>query len=458
MGKKFDFEFIVIGSGPAGSAAALDLARAKKRVAIVEANRFGGSNLNTRDVPERAGMYFSHLYANLRDSAKFGLTAMNLNFNYPTLASWKEHVISEAGGDRRRIYEESGVTCIRGYANFLDGHTIAVGDKKYTASKFILATGSELATSGISGVESVNYLTPETATTLRRAPRAVVVVGGGAAGCEIAEHYAELGAKVLIMEMSGRLLPREDKEVGETLANYFTNKLGMMVLTGSRVVALEQDDQGKKVIFVNNGNEKMVRVETVVLATGYQPALDYGLQNAGVKYRKTGIIVDKTLQTTAKNIWAVGDAIGGESSTERANYQGSFLVNSLLSRSKTILNYSGFMRIIKTLPEIAVIGMNEDDLIKRDRKYNKVVVPLSDVTASKITDFSDGFVKLIADKSGKIVGATIMAPEAELMAGEIAVAVRHRLSALEIASTPHAVNSFAMAVKLAAKRLVKNQR
>lgn len=455
MGKKFDFEYIIIGSGPAGSAAALDLAHAKKRVAIVEANKFGGTNLNTRDVPGRAGLYFSHLYANLLDSAKFGLSAMNLNFNYPTLVSWKEHVVTEAGGDNRKVFEDAGITCIRGFANFLDGHTVAVGDRKFTAARFILATGSELMTGGISGVETVNYLTPETATELRRAPRAVVVVGGGAAGCEIAEYYAELGAKVLIMEMSGRLLPREDKEVGETLADYFTNKLGMMVLTGSRVVALEEDAQGKKIIFVNNGHEKMVRVEAVVLATGYQPALDYGLPNAGVKYRKTGILVDKTLQTTAKNIWAVGDAIGGESSTERASYQGSFLVNSLLSRSKTLLNYSGFARVIKTCPEIAVVGMNEDDLLRRDRKYNKVIVPLSEVTASKITDFDSGFVKLITDKGGKIIGATIMAPGAELMASEIAVAVRHRLSALEIASTPHTMNSFAMAVKLAAKRLIK---
>ena len=170
-------------------------------------------------------------------------------------------------------------------------------------------------------------------------PKAVLVVGGGASGCEIAEYFAELGAKVLIMERSEHLLPREDKEVGDIISEYLTKELGVMVLPNCKVVALEQ-----------------VRVDSIVLATGSQPIVDYGLENAGIKYKNSGILVNKLFQTSAKNIYAIGDAIGAsDTSIERAEYEGTILASNLLHHTKNIVNYSGFARTVNTYPEIAVV-------------------------------------------------------------------------------------------------------
>ena len=455
MGRKYEFDYIIIGSGPAGTAAATTLAKARKKVAIIEGRFFGGSNLNTRDVPYAVALDFSHHFNKTLNFPE--LAHQDLHFNFPTISAKQLKTVIEAGGNNKSIYEDAKITCIKGYANFLDKHTVAVGDKKITSDNFILATGAKLKTLEIAGTNHVNYLTPETAIRTRRLPKVVAVVGAGATGLEIAEYFAELGSKVILLETASRILPREDAEVGETMSEYLTQKLGIMVLTNARVTALEEDQISKRILFRFENQEKMVRVESVVLATGSQPRLDYGLENAGVKYKNSGIVVDKYFQTSTKNIYAIGDCLGGESSTDKAHLEGVNLATNLASKSKNPLNYQGFTRVVKTMPEVAVVGLNEDDLLKRDRKYKKAVIKFDKLTASKIYNFNFGFVKLISDKTNHIIGATIVAPNAESLINELALAVRHNLTALEIASVPHNLNNYNYAIKLAAKELLNKK-
>lgn len=453
VGKKYNYDFIIIGSGPAGSAVALTLAKSKKSIALVEGREFGGANLNTRDIPYGVSLGFSHTFKKLMNYPEIG--GQEFHYNFPTIVAHQQYIVASLGSSSKELYEKAGITCIKGYANFLDPHTIAVGNDKYTAANFVIATGAKLKTSEISGLDTVNFLTPDTAIKVRRLPKFAFIVGGGPTGCEIAEYYAELGAKVLIMERSGHLLPREDKEVSAAITDYFTNELGIMVITNSKVVALSQEGNVKRVIFTTGKQEKMVRVDCVVLATGSEPVTDLGLENAKVKYKNTGILVNRSFQTSAKHIYAVGDCIGGDSSTERSEYEGTLLGANLRNKSKNLVNYSGFTRIIDTYPKVAVVGMNERDLDSRDRKYKKSVVFLKDLPASKLERLNYGLVKIIADKSDHIVGASVVAPHAELIAEEFAIAIRHRLTTLELASTPHVANSFNIAVKLAAKKLIK---
>ncbi len=457
MGTRFDFDYTIIGSGPAGRAAALTLAKSKKRIAIVEADNVGGSAINTRDIPYSIYQNFSHTYANISNLPE--LRGQEIHFNLPTAVAHVDHVVSKFTIEITDELKEAGVTYINGPANFLNANTIAVGSKEYTSNYFILATGSKLKANEISGLEAVNYLTPATALKTRRLPKAVLVVGGGPTGCEIAEYFAELGSKVLIMERSEHILPREDKEVGDTISEYFKNELGIMVLPNCKVVALEQDNISKKVVFTTNHQEKLVRVESIVLATGSEPIVDYGLENAGVKYKSSGIVVNKLFQTSAKNIFAIGDAIGGDnSSIERAEYEGTLLATNILNRTKSLVNYSGFARIINTSLEVATVGLNEYELLMRDQKCKRATVELSSLLSNKVKDTSYGFVKILADnRNGHIIGATIVAPNASSMIGELGLAVRHHLTALELASTPHIALNNSNAIKLAAKQLIKKK-
>ncbi len=455
MGKKYDFDYLVIGSGPAGSTAALTLAKAKKSVGLVEDRAFGGSNLNTRDIPYSIALDFAHTYSRTRSYP--ALRHQDLHFNPPSVLASELKAVVKIGIENQKLYKKLGITCISGFANLLDQHTIAVKDKKYTAANLILATGSSLKTASIPSAPFIKHLTPETAIKIRRLPKVVAVVGGGATGCEIAEFYAELGVKTILFETAKRLLPRADREVGACLANYFTEKLGVTVLTNSRVVALEKDEFSKRIIFRHENTEKLVRVDNIILATGSQPNLEYGLENAGVKYKKTGITINKYFETSTRHIYAIGDCLGGHSSTDRAYIEGFTLANNLINKVRNPANYRGLVRTVKTIPEVAIVGSTESELLKHSHKYHKSIANLNSVPASELYHFDSGFVKLLSDRTNHIIGASIVAPHAELIASEIATAVRHNLTALELASTPHAINSYNYLVKLAAKQLLKKK-
>lgn len=456
MSKKYDFQYIVIGSGPAGIAAATTLAKGKKGVALIEEHYFGGSNLNTIDVPYAVALDFSHFYGRINTYPE--LRNYSPSFNMPTLISHELQTVINAGGNNRKLLEESGAICFNGYANFLDQHTIAIGDKQLSAHHFILATGAHLKTSEIAGLDTVNYSTPITAIRTRYIPEVIAVVGAGSTGCEIATYYAELGSKVILLEMTEHILPREDPEVSMVLSSYFTEQFGANVLCNCKVVAIGQDAISKYVIFRYANAEKMVRVEEIALATGSEPNTDLGLENAGVKYKNSGILVNKLFETTAKHIYAIGDCIGGESSTDRATQQGLTLATNILQKkNKTPANYHGNIRSTNALIQVATVGLNEDDLIRRDRKYKKSLIDLTTTTAGIIDNLPYGFIKLLADRNNIIIGATILAPHANLIAQEISFAIRHHHAAIEIASTPHPQNSYTYGIKLAARELLNKK-
>ena len=453
MATQNSFNYIVIGSGPAGRTAAFKLAKARKRVAIVDGQNPSGTDCN-RDIPYLVSLNFAHNYHQMSNFPAF--SGQDLHYNFPTLVSHQEHISSVINAENQHKLQSAGVTLIPGNANFIDNKTIAVGNQQYIANNFIIATGAKLKVTGISGLDSVNHLTPTTALKIRRLPKYVFVVGGGPTGCEIAEYYAELGAKVIIMERSSSLLPREDKEVGACIKDYFENELGIMVVTNAKVVALEQDNISKRVIFITSGQEQFVRVDCIILATGSEPSLDLGLENAGVDYKHTGITVNKYFQTSTKNIYAIGDAIGTlDSSTERAKYQASILVSNIIHKAKSTANYNGFIRTVNTFPEVATIGLNDRDLLERDRKCRRAIVQLSDFSANQINELEYGFIKLMADNNEHIIGATIVAPNATLIAEELAIIIRHRISASNLAGTPHPTFSYNQAIKIAARKFIR---
>lgn len=456
MGTRFDYEIIILGGGVAGSAAARLLAAEGHKVAVVEKRHWGGSGLNTRDVPYHACQTFAHLYAQAVAGVRFGISSTNLRYNYPTVSQWRtKAVMRSAVGNMKKDLEESGVACIEGRAQFVGPHEITVADKTYSAAKFLITTGASAVENDIVGLETVPYLTPDTALKLERLPRTMMVVGAGSSGIELAEYFAELGVKVAIAELSDRLLPKEDEEVGQIMEKYFDKRLGVKVLTKTRVVEVRSDAMSPKVVLLQNGREKTVRVECVACATGSRPMTDLGLENTGVKYSPRGVAIDKTLQTSVKHIFAAGDVVGGDSSTEVAEYEASVAVNNLVSRSKTSVNYSGFMRVVDTDPQVATVGMNEDDLIKRDIRYHKSVLPLSAAVRSNTEDMRLGFVKLLADNQGKILGATMVAPGAAAVLQEISMCIRHGIPVVEVASTPHVAGEWGQLLQLAAKQLLK---
>lgn len=454
MAKKFDYQYLVIGSGAAGSAGALLAAGLGAKTAIIEADRWGGTTLNYRDIPFGAGLKFSQRYTQAIDGAKFGMSSGSLRYNYPTVLNWQATAVRRAGGGKRKVFEDAGIDCYKGFAQFVSPYEVAVDGHQISSEKILLATGSNLVVSGIAGIEAVNCWSPDTALRMSKLPKVMMVVGGGSTGCELAEYFAALGVKVLVAEANDRLLPREDPEAGEVIAYNLHKRFQVTVLTSSRVVAVSQDGKSKQVVFVRDGQEKSVRVEAIVLATTPEPSTDYGLENAGVKYTKDGVKVNENLRTTCAHIWAAGDVIGGESSTERATYEAKLATTNALRRSGSTINYAGFTRMTDTLPKVAKVGLNEEDAKKLGLKCISTLVPIDTISAANTNDFRDGFVKLMSDARGQVMGATIVCPEADLVIQEVALAVRNGIRLEELASTPHVATSWSEAVRLAARQLL----
>lgn len=452
---KFDYDLIVIGSGAGGSAAATIAAREGKRVAIIEADTFGGDSPNWSDVPTKALLHAAELYDEARHGARFGLRSSTMGYNYPSLRTWKELAVKRTGaGGNRKYYENQGIDTFHGAAHFLSPNEISVNRRHVSAEKFLIATGSHWVAPAIQGIDDISYLTPRTILEAIRPPKTLYIIGAGTIGVEIAQLMAIFGTKVYLAEIASRILPQEDEEVGVLMERVLREQKGVTSLTQTRTLMIVKDGVGKRVTYTRGGVEKSLHVDEVLIATGRVPSVDLGLENAAIAYTPKGIQVDAYLQTSNQHVFAAGDVLGHSSHTHTALLESRVAANNLLNpKAKISPDYTATPRLTFTFPAIASVGLSEDDCIKRDLPINKTIAPLNIIARSNTADFRDGFVKLITDKKGVILGGTVVAPHAAEIVHEIALAVKYRHTAEEVAATPHAFLSWSEAVRVAAAKL-----
>lgn len=451
---KFDFDLIVIGSGAGGSAAATIAAHDGKRVAIVEADVFGGTSPNWGDVPTKALLHAAQLYDDARHGSRFGLRSSALGYNFPSVQTWKELAITRTGaGGNRKYYENEGITTLHGAAHFLSPHEVSVNRHTYSAASFVVATGANWIIPNITGIQDAGYVTPRTILDITRPPKSLYIVGGGTTAVELAQLLSIFGTKVYIAEVASRLLPGYDHEVGELLEKRLGERGGVTVLTQTRTLSIEKENIAKRVTYSRGGHEHSLRVDEVLIAAGSTPSVDLGLENAGITYTAKGVEVNDFLQTTTKHIYATGDVLGRHGYTHTALLESRIAANNLFSKHKLIPDYTATPRVVFTSPSVASVGMSEDDCLRRDLRIHKAVAPLGLVARSNTSDFHDGFVKLITDKKGVLLGATVVAPEAGEIIHELALAVKYGLTATQVATTPHAFLTWSEAVRVAASKL-----
>lgn len=452
----FDYDLIVIGSGAGGSAAATIAARAGKRVAIIEEDVFGGDSPNWGDIPTKALLHAARVFDEARHGSRFGLRTSTLGYNYPSIRTWKDLVVTRTGAaNNRKFYENQGIAAFQGKAHFLTPHEITVNRRHLSAAFFLVASGSAWVAPNIQGLKDVEFFTPRTILEALRPPKTLFIIGGGQYGVEIAQLMATFGTKVYIAEKASRLLPHQDPEVGETIERVLSEQKGVEVLTHTRVLSVVKEGISKKILISRGGSEKIIRADEILVAAGRQPNVDFGLENASIKYTPKGIDVNEHLQTTSKHIFAAGDVLGRDSNTHSALLESRIAAHNMFERTKVSPDYTANPTIIFTTPEVAQVGLTEDDCRRRDLSVNKALAPLTIIARSNTADFRDGFVKLIADKKGVIVGGTIVAPHAAELIHEVGLAVKWQLTATQLAETPHAFLSWAEAIRVAAQKLAK---
>jgi dihydrolipoamide dehydrogenase len=451
----FDYDLIVIGSGAGGSAAANIVAAAGHKVAIVEVDIFGGASPNFSDIPTKAMLHAANLYDEAAHGNRFGLRVTTLGYNYPSVRAWKDLAIKRTGaaGDRR-YYDNQGISTFAGYAHFLSPNEITVNRRHLSASYFLIASGAhQVVPSNIQGLDQINYLTPRTILNVIRPPKSLLIIGGGDTGIEFAQLMAAFGTKVSIVEQADNLLPHHDSDIGNLVEHVFTEQKGMTILTHSQVVSVEKDGLGKRVVYSRAGVEKSVHVDEILLATSWTPAVDIGLENAGVAYDNDGIKVNSYLQTSVRHTFAAGDVLGRSSHTHTALLESQIAAHNILHRSKIAPDYTATPEIIFTNPCIATVGLSEDDCVKFNIPHNQAVAPLNIISRSNTSDFRDGFGKIITDKKGVIIGGAVIAPHAGEIIHELVLAVKYHLTATQVAEAPHAFLSWSEIIRVAASKL-----
>lgn len=450
----FDYDLIVIGSGAGGSAAATIAAREGKKVAIIESDVFGGDSPNYSDIPTKALLHAANLFDEAKRGSRFGLRSATLGYNYPSIRAWKDLAIKRTGaGGNKKYYENHGIDTFAGMAHFITPNEISFNRRRLSGVNFLIATGAHWTIPEIPGLKNVNYYTPRTILEATSPPKSLLIIGGGETGVELAQLMAIFGTKVYIAEKAGRLLPHHDSEVGELIEKYLADQKGVTTLTHSRVVSIEKNGLQKRVIVSRADSEKSFNVDEILIAAGKEPNVDLGLENAGVKYSAKGIEINDHMQTSVKHIFAAGDVIGRDHLTHTALLESQVVANNIFNRDKIIPDYTATPEVLFINPSIATVGLSEDDCQKRDLNINKAIAPLNIIARSNTSDFQDGFVKIITNKKGVILGATIVAPHAGEMIHELAIAVKYGLTAAQIAATPHAFLTWSEAVRVCASKL-----
>lgn len=451
----FDYDLVVIGSGAGGSGAATIAAKSGKRVAIIEAEIFGGDSPNWGDVPIKSLLHAATLYDEAKSGARFGLRSSTIGYNYPSLRAWKDLAVKRTGaGDNRKYYENQGIDTYVGRAHFLSPNEISVNRRHISAGKFLIATGATWAVPNIPGIDTIKYLTPKTVLETLKPPKSLMIIGGGAIAIEIAQLMAIFGTKVYVIERAERILPDYDVEVSDTVARILSEQKGITILTHARVESLERDTLHKRAIISREGHQNSIKVDEVLVATGRRPNVDLGLENANIQYTAKGIDANNYLQTNVKHIFAAGSVLGRGNNTQMTLLDSQIAANNILKRTKVESDHTGTIQTIFTFPGVAMVGLSEDDCLKRDLGINQAIAPLNIIGRSNTSDFRDGFVKIITDKKKVIIGASVVAPHASEIIHELAVAVKYKMTAQELIAVPHAFLSWSEAVRVAAGKLV----
>lgn len=450
-----DFDLIVIGTGAGGGVAAHMAAAKGKRVAVIEQEKLGGECPNYGCVPTKAILQTADVYNTIKNAGNFGIKVGAVSVNFPEVKKWKDQAVKNTGtDDGKAAYERDKITVLTGHAHFLSPWIISVHGKRFSAHNFLIATGTHDLVPPIPGLKEKGYMGYRQALELTKMPKSLCVIGGGAIGSEFTHYFSSFGVEVHMIEFAPRLIAKEDIQMGELLEALFIHS-GVKVHTESKVVKVEKKGAQKIVSFEKNGRTQKIIVDEILLAAGKVPNTDLGLENAGVTYDvKHGIHVDGYMQTSNPHIYAAGDVTGKNMFTHVASYQSRIVGHNMFSALKHLADYRAVPRCVFVDPEFAAVGATEEELRAKGKAFQIAIIPTSVIGRANTSQEDTGFVKILADKKGRILGGCIVAPRAGEMIQELTLAVQWRMRASKLDYTMHAFPTWSQAVRLCASKIV----
>jgi pyruvate/2-oxoglutarate dehydrogenase complex dihydrolipoamide dehydrogenase (E3) component len=457
--KKFDANLIVIGAGSAGLVTAYIAAAVKAKVTLIEQHRMGGDCLNTGCVPSKALIRSAKFLSQVGRAAEFGIKSAHAEFDFADVMERVQAIIKTVEPhDSIARYSELGVDVITGAATLVSPWAVTVDSggetRTLTARGIVIAAGAKPFVPPIPGLEDVGYMTSDTIWTLREKPGRLLVLGGGPIGCELAQAFARLGCKVTQVEMLPRLMTREDEEVSALVAAKFRQE-GITVLLEHKAVRFSLENGEKWLLAEHQGQQARVAFDQVLLAIGRSANVTgYGVEEMGIVLspRKT-IAVNGFLETNYPTIFACGDVAGPYQFTHTAAHQAWYAaVNALFGQFKkfradySVIPWSTFID-----PEVARVGLNEQDAKEQGIAHEVTIYRLDELDRAIADSETQGFVKVLTPPGkDKILGVTLVGEHAGDLLAEFVLAMKHGLGLNKILNTIHIYPTLAEANKYAA--------
>lgn len=453
------YDLVVIGAGTAGLVSAAGGASLGAKVALIERDKLGGDCLYHGCIPTKALVKSARVAHQIDHAEEYGIKSAGYEVNFPAVMARMRQVIQTAGvHDSPDRFRKLGVDVFEEEAQFVSPDEIAVDGRRLHTRGVIVATGSHSTTPPIDGIEEVGYLTHVEALQLNRLPSSLVVIGSGPIGCEFAQVFARFGSKVTLLSSSSLPLPKEDPEIGEVLKQVLVAD-GVDFRSGFKAGEARMENGEKVLVAQNRRGEKIeVRAEEILIAAGRAPtAGSLALENAGVVLKKTGLKVDEHLRTTAENVYAAGDITGKYLFTHVAEYQGRTALRNALFPVKTKADHRVVPWTTFTDPEVARVGLTEEQARREHGTVKVFRQPFSGVDRAITDGETTGFVKVVTDRRGKILGGHIIGPDAGNLIHEIVLAMRKNIPIGTLSTMIHVYPTLAQANQRAADNFYREK-
>ncbi len=437
----FDFDVAVIGGGSGGYAAARTSAAGGLKTVVIEGGEeVGGLCILRGCMPTKALLYAAEVRHLAQHAGTWGVKPGKVRFDFKQVMARKDAMISDFAGYRRKQLTDGRFEFIRANASFIDPHTLELDNGRMVRARhFVISTGSKIAPSPLPSLDQIGYLTSDTALKLTRAPKSLIMLGGGAIAVEFAQFFARFDTKVTIIQRSDQLLKDFDSDAAKVVTQVFGREK-TNVFTDTRLMDVNRVKGGKQVTFKHAGKIKRVVAEEIFFALGRQPNTDHlALDRAGVKVEQGRIVTDLRMRTSASHIYAAGDCTGPHEIVHIAVTQGEIAARNILQPRRTRqIDYRLLINVVFTDPQIATVGLTEKTARERGIKVLAASYPFNDHGKSMIMEALDGFVKLLCDpRTGEIFGGCCAGPSGGELIHEIVTAMTKRMTVQELAATPH---------------------
>ena len=423
-------DLCVIGAGSGGLSVAAAAATLGVPVVLIEKAKMGGECLNSGCVPSKALIAAAKRAHMLETAPAFGIKPQRTNIEFHEVNDHVQSVIAAiAPNDSKERFTGLGVRVIEGEARFTDRATVAVGDQfEIKARRFVIATGSSPAVSPIPGLDETPFLTNETVFEARERPKHLIVIGAGPIGLELAQAFRRLGSEVTVVE-AAEPLAKEDPECAAIVVDALARE-GVAVRSGAEVSRVRRNRNKIEVVLAGDSGEEIIEGSDVLVATGRRPNVEgLGLDLAGIRHDLKGIVVDKRLRTSNKRVYAIGDAAAGSPQfTHVANYHAGLVIRHALFRQPVKVALDTIPRVTFTDPELAHVGLTEAQARERYRTIRVLRWPYHENDRALAERETTGHIKVLTDKKGAILGATIVGASAGELITAWTLAIQQNLN------------------------------